>query len=556
MAEFTLIHAPSVITNTLRFKNSLITDFIPSTSSYEIYPIGFLTISEYLERKGINTRIINLTNLCMLGNTCYQKLEKFISSIKLKFVGIDFHWLVHANGALELAKLIKRIHPYAVIILGGFSATYFYKEILTKYPYIDYIVLGDSTEEPLFRLLTAIKENNSPENIPNIAYRKNGKIVKNEIICPDDLNHLNYDYRFILSKIKKEGFNFYNPYYYFKSFPILYLPTVRGCLYNCLFCGGSKYAYKRVLNRIKPIFYNPDKLAEDIKKITTFCKFPIFLGGDITQAGEIYMYKFFKKLKDMRIKNTLIFELFTPWDYNNLKLLNKSVDNFILQISPETDSERIRYKFGRLYSNASLENLLIAALDLTNTKRIELFFTLGLPEQDYNSIQETLRYIAYLYRNFKDKIRVYISPLAPFIDPGSILYENPEDFGYKIFYRKLSEYKDILLYPTWKYHLSYQTDKLTRDELVKLSYQALIKLKEIKLQHNIITKKLYKKFIQQLKEELNFIEKWDDILKDKIFIKDLFKTYNKRSIIKEEFLSFSKKSFFYTSLIKGLLFKR
>ena len=59
-ADLILIHPPSVF----RFRESPtffgpVSDVVPSSSVFEIYPIGFLTISDYLSRHGISVQIVN-----------------------------------------------------------------------------------------------------------------------------------------------------------------------------------------------------------------------------------------------------------------------------------------------------------------------------------------------------------------------------------------------------------------------------------------------------------------------------------------------------------------
>jgi len=60
-ADFILLHAPSVYDFR---KHSIlygpVSDLVPSTTVFEMYPIGFASLSEYLERKGFKVRIINV----------------------------------------------------------------------------------------------------------------------------------------------------------------------------------------------------------------------------------------------------------------------------------------------------------------------------------------------------------------------------------------------------------------------------------------------------------------------------------------------------------------
>ncbi|NIN66595.1 MAG: TIGR04190 family B12-binding domain/radical SAM domain protein, partial [Anaerolineae bacterium] len=59
--DLTFLHAPSVYD--FRRRATLwgpISDVIPSTPVYDMYPIGFAVLSAYLEQHGFHTRIVNL----------------------------------------------------------------------------------------------------------------------------------------------------------------------------------------------------------------------------------------------------------------------------------------------------------------------------------------------------------------------------------------------------------------------------------------------------------------------------------------------------------------
>jgi hypothetical protein len=59
--DLVFLHAPSVYD--FREKAILygpISDLVPSTPVFEMYPIGFTTLADYLERHGFRTRIVNL----------------------------------------------------------------------------------------------------------------------------------------------------------------------------------------------------------------------------------------------------------------------------------------------------------------------------------------------------------------------------------------------------------------------------------------------------------------------------------------------------------------
>ncbi|MCL5071953.1 MAG: cobalamin-dependent protein [Actinobacteria bacterium] len=158
--DLILLHAPSVYD--FREKSILygpMSDLVPSSPIFEMYPIGFLTMANYLEKRGLSVRIINIAYLMMEDSKFV--VEKFIKKLRPATFGIDLHWLPHCQGSTELARIIKKYHPEIPVIFGGFSSSFFYRELI-EFSQVDFIIRGDSSEEPLFQLVKAIK--NKDEN--------------------------------------------------------------------------------------------------------------------------------------------------------------------------------------------------------------------------------------------------------------------------------------------------------------------------------------------------------------------------------------------------------
>jgi hypothetical protein len=89
-----------------------VSDLAPYISVYEAYPIGFMTMAEYLERHGLRIPILNLA-VWMLTNDAFDP-EPLIAALNPTAFGIDLHGLPRAQGALAVAERVKRRHsPYA-----------------------------------------------------------------------------------------------------------------------------------------------------------------------------------------------------------------------------------------------------------------------------------------------------------------------------------------------------------------------------------------------------------------------------------------------------------
>jgi len=104
-------------------------------------------------------------------------------------------------------------------------------------------------------------------------------------------------------------------------------------------------------------------------------------------------------------------------------------------------------------------------------------------------VEETVEYCGHLFALGDKRLSCFISPMGPFIDPGSRGFEEPERFGYRLFARTLEEHRRLLIQPTWEYILNYETRWMSRRELVDATYDAAERLNELKVQHGRLSKR-------------------------------------------------------------------
>jgi hypothetical protein len=133
-----------------------------------------------------------------------------------------------------------------------------------------------------------------------------------------------------------------------------------------------------------------------------------------------------------------------------------------------------------------MEETMQAALDV-GCKRLDVFFMIGMPGQDYQSVMDTIDYCGELIRKVDGDSRLwpFISPLAPFLDPGSLAFEQSEKYGYQVRDRTLADHIRALLQPTWKHVLSYETKWMTRDEIASATYEAGLRLNRLKAESGL-----------------------------------------------------------------------
>ena len=510
--DLVLLHAPSVYD--FRKKAIMygpISDVVPPTPIFDMYPIGFISILRYLEKNGYNVRIINIA-LKMLRDEKFD-FESFIKKIQPKAFGLDLHWLVHAQGSLELARIIKKYHQDIPIIFGGLSSTYFHEQMIQQYNFIDYIVRGDTTEVPFFQLMQSIEKNKIPNDVPNITWKdSNQKIHINQFsFVPQSLDEFIIDCGYMVkSALKYRDISGHLPCEEWNNYPITSALACKGCIFNCITCGGSQYTYKNSFNRSELAYCKAEKLIEELQSIQRYLNGPIFILSDLRLMGNKYAEKVFELFKREKIDNPLIIELFTPANKDYLETIARSVPNFSFEISPESHDESIRHAFGRSYGNKELEKTIEYAIKL-GCQRLDVFFMMGLPYQTTDSVLDTAEYCKILLERYGSdkKLHPFISPLSPFLDPGSIAFDFPKKHGYQVFFKDIEDYRLVLTNPSWKYFLNYQTFWMTKDELVDTTYDVAYLFNRIKSQLNIIDYNTFEEInirIESARETLNKID--------------------------------------------------
>jgi hypothetical protein len=147
-------------------------------------------------------------------------------------------------------------------------------------------------------------------------------------------------------------------------------------------------------------------------------------------------------------------------------------------------------------------------------KRIDLFFMTGLPKQAYNSVLDTADYCRHLLERYGENKSLFpfISPLAPFLDPGSMAFEQTERFGYRLLFRTLEEHRLALEGPSWKYFLNYETRWMTRDEIVASTYEGGRRLNALKGEFGVISPALAAATEERITHAVEVMKRIDTIM--------------------------------------------
>jgi B12-binding domain/radical SAM domain protein len=486
--DLLLLHAPSVYDFRERaILYGPVSDMIPSSTVFEMYPMGFLTIASYLHDRGMRVRIVNLA-LRMMNNRRFD-VAAFLVRQRPRAIGIDLHWLPHAHGALEVARIAKATHPDVPVIMGGLSATYFHRELI-EYPQVDFVLRGDSTEPPLHQLLIALRTGSPLDKVPNLTWKDaGGRHVNPHVFLPMTLDYADLRPDLMVEMVARHrDLESALPFNGWWNNPITAVFTAKGCAYECVTCGSSHTTCAHLTKRQRPVFRSPASVVANMQALGRLTHAPIVLVADVLQAGPEYARQLLERLRDADIANEIVFEFFTVPPLTFLQEIDRCLRHWSMEFSPESHEQAVRdAQEGEAgYTTEQMEAMLEEALRLRCT-RIDVFFMIGLPAQTVESVRQTVAYCEHLFQLGDRRLSCFISPMGPFIDPGSRGFEEPERFGYRLFARTLEEHRRLLVQPTWEAILNYETKWMTRRELVDATYDAAERLNELKVRYGRIS---------------------------------------------------------------------
>lgn len=466
-ADLILLHAPSVYDfrdrDDVLFAYLSDSDSVNVTSIYEMFPIGFFSLQQRLRETGMSCEIVNLASL-MLQHPQLD-VPKLLGTFEAPVFGFDLHWMPQCHGAVELARILKGIHPDSVIIFGGISATYYAEELAT-YPGVDIVVQGYDTLEPTAQLVARARQDRRDwSGIPNLVYTdSSGSVVRSGFDHKPvrDYNDASVDWGFY--EQVKPAFG--------AGKMIMTLPNT-GCAFDCPWCGGSKYAYDSIMGASTPLIQKDmGHIEAELRSLGEAAKHTSIYALQCYSEGPGRMERYLDAVQEMGYKQ-VFFEQFHLTSERLLRKMAAATDAYIM-VSPESHDIEVSRLAGRgTYTMPQMEAWIDKALDI-GIKGVMVWFFIGMPKQDRRSVMDTVDYARRLLERYPDgSVTPLVCPMVPFLDPGSRFFENPAEHGYRIYHRTLEEHRQAMVNPLWHQRLNYRTDWLSRRDLQDVTYEAI-----------------------------------------------------------------------------------
>lgn len=509
MSDILLMHPPGFYD--FRSEDRVYWPFMSSGGSelitplYEVFPIGFKTLKRYLCERGYSVDIVNVSTLLLLyPNTDFERL---IEELDVRVIGLDLHWMVHVQGCLAIARLIKMVRPDILTLLGGISSTYYADELM-EYHYVDMVMRGYDTHEPMERLLERLRLGRSLSDVPNLSYREGGGVRVNRMShtprvmgCGMDLSTL---------PRRSEGFA-----------PIKDVLTVEnaGCAHNCGWCGGSRDSFRRLYDvkhtlarkDISAIEYELETLSENSDVPYNFYS----LGMYSESKGRVKAVLEAAKKAELR---SVMYDLFQLPSDEQIQDLVGTGQRVVINFSPQSHDQEISRLSGRgNYSMEEMERWIDKALN-ADVAQVDVYFFIGMPKQDRRSVLATVDYCRGLMDRFRgERVVPILCPMAPFLDPASNYFEYPEKYGYRLFYRTAEQHRAGMERASLMNRMNYETKWLSREELIGVSYEAIELLFAAKIEAKMFPGNLLEPVLKELRDAASFlsvVHEADSLLED------------------------------------------
>ena len=406
-----------------------------------LLPMGTLALADLAAQNGYKTRILHLGLEWIEHQVSSPSV--FMKDKEVKVAAIPLHFHQQAYDVMRIAKEIKQERPSTFILSGGYTASFFHREILTSFSEIDAIIRGDA-EVPLVELLKALKEKRSLETIPNLTWKRDGQITENPltfVASKDDLDRSSYANLSLLhhgeTYLRSIGMPFVwakglskeeNKKYFHLGPPIFPLNVGRGCLGNCTWCGGGAEAQQMINGRKGVVFRSPEGVSQTMAEAMAPGYEMFNIAFDPGKEGEKYYSELFPLLRKRRIRPRVYFESFSLPSDSFLKEFADTfnLDGSIIALSPESGEERVRYRNKTFaYSNEELMKSISAAEKLGI--KIDIFFAIGIPGERYSDLSKSAFLRKEIKRRFKNIGRIWSSPIS--LEPASPWHLHPEEFG-------------------------------------------------------------------------------------------------------------------------------
>jgi radical SAM superfamily enzyme YgiQ (UPF0313 family) len=321
-------------------------------------PLGLYAVGAVLKENHYDVEILDWHEI----NKTPEKIKEALAEKGPDVIGFS---VLHGNrwGAIEIAQTAKKLNHKVKTVFGGIGATFLWEHLLTQFPEVDFVVLGEGewTFLDLVRHFEK-KQDQGVHEIRGIAYRKQGKPLKTGE--PDPIRDL--DSLPIPAK----------------HFTYPHVSSSRGCARNCSFCGSPQFWGRKIRWR------SPQNFVEELEMLVHKGVSFFYFSDDTFTIDPNRVIELCKRIIEKNLKIT--WYALSRVDHADEEMLYWMRRAGCIQISygVESGSEKIRKVLGKPVKTGQIKR----AFALTTRYGIlsRVYFIYGSPGETWETIQETI----------------------------------------------------------------------------------------------------------------------------------------------------------------------
>src|SRR5690348_3492034 len=126
-------------------------------------PYGLFSLGAQAMRAGHAVKVFNLSAFS------WRRIEEVIAALDADVFGMSC-WTANRRGVALVAKLVRKVHPAAHVVIGGPHATPLADEMLAHHPEIDTVVKGEG-DVTFLELLERLEAGAPTAGIAGTVYR-------------------------------------------------------------------------------------------------------------------------------------------------------------------------------------------------------------------------------------------------------------------------------------------------------------------------------------------------------------------------------------------------
>lgn len=373
---------PHDISSILKSKRSKATAL--TQKGRQTLPSGMMSIGAYLESKGYPVIVEDFWDKDW--NEIEYTLKKIDPDIIFTSCLTDSRL-----SNFKLSALAKSINPDIINVIGNAHASAMYVQILSNYPEVDYIVIGEG-EITCYELIECLNKNGDDREIKGISFRYNSGIYKTEP-------------RPMIKNL--DEFPFPVKYRFSPNSPTtVTINTSRGCPYGCTYCSLTDYWGAWRGKSVDEVLKEIEFLVSEGAKYLTFTDdhftFNKKRAMEIASHFGEYDLQWRMQCRVDRIDK----EMLEVFKNNNLDIIAYGVES----MSPTI--------LKNIHKGVAVEQV-VKAFEISHEvdiPEIQANIMIGLPGENQSTINETIKGLKIIKPD-------YMGKFITMVYPGAKLYE-------------------------------------------------------------------------------------------------------------------------------------